>query len=197
MFRALFVGLPVHARGALVVHLHAVHAAVALAGVGIAREHQGQRDEAAAIIRPALQNRVIEQREPVGAHYFLARSLGHDLGEKRAHLGQFGQHFQLADKPLGHAHLQELHDAPRHFLHRVHFESDLHLAHRRKGVHQHRDLVAGGPLKQQRRSAPLHRAVGEFGDLQARIHFEGNAHQFIVLFERAHKLAQILIGHNL
>ena len=39
MLGALLVRLPVHAGGALVEDLHAVHAAVALAGVGIARKH--------------------------------------------------------------------------------------------------------------------------------------------------------------
>ena len=41
VFRALLVGLPVHAGGALVEDLHAVHAAVALAGVGIAENTSG------------------------------------------------------------------------------------------------------------------------------------------------------------
>ncbi len=47
--------LPVHAGGARVVDLHAVHAHVALAGAGIARDDAGQGDEAAAVLRPALQ----------------------------------------------------------------------------------------------------------------------------------------------
>ena len=54
MLRALFMRLPVHAGGPLVVNLHAIHAAVALAGFGIFREHHGQRDEAAR--RPAASN---------------------------------------------------------------------------------------------------------------------------------------------
>ena len=37
-----------------VVDLHAVHAHVALAGAGIAGDHAGERDEAAAVEGPAL-----------------------------------------------------------------------------------------------------------------------------------------------
>ena len=99
--------------------------------------------------------------------------------------------------PFGHAHFQELDDALRHFLHRFHFEGDLHLAHGGEGVHQHRDVVARGPLEEQRGAALFHRAIGEFGDLQARVHFEGNALQFVILFQRAYELAQILISHKL
>ena len=49
--------LPVHAGGLAVVDLHAIHADVALAGARVARVHAGQRDEAAAVVRPALENR--------------------------------------------------------------------------------------------------------------------------------------------
>ena len=67
-----FLALPVHAGGALVVDLHAVHADVALAGFRIAGDDAGQRDETAAILRPALQNGKVEQREVVALDHFLA-----------------------------------------------------------------------------------------------------------------------------
>src|SRR5437899_2903883 len=57
MFRALFMGLPMHAGGALIEHLKPIAAAVALARIGIARKNHRQRDVPAAIFRPALENR--------------------------------------------------------------------------------------------------------------------------------------------
>ena len=57
-------------------------AAVALARVGIAREHHRQRDEAAAILRPAVQDRKIIEREILLADDFLARAVRYDLRER-------------------------------------------------------------------------------------------------------------------
>ena len=59
MARADFVHLPMHAGGAAVVDLHAVHAEVARAGLGVAGVDVRQRDEAAAVLRPALQDRQV------------------------------------------------------------------------------------------------------------------------------------------
>ena len=39
-----------------------------------------------------------------------------------------------------------------------------------------------GLFEQQRRTAGLHRAVGELGDLEHRIHFERDALQLALLF---------------
>ena len=59
--RADFLQLPVHAGGAVVVNLDAIHADVAFAGVGVARDDAGQRDEASAVERPALVNGEVQQ----------------------------------------------------------------------------------------------------------------------------------------
>ena len=85
---------------------------------------------------------------------------------------------------------------PRHLFHRLHFQRDLHLAHGGEGVDQHRDAVALRLLEQQRGAALLHGAVGKFGDFEDRVHFEGNALQFLVLLQRADEVAQIAIGHK-
>ena len=63
VFGGDFLALPVHAGGALVVDLHAVHADVALAGFRVAGDDAWQGDEAACILRPALQDGKVEQRE--------------------------------------------------------------------------------------------------------------------------------------
>src|SRR5580658_1098957 len=57
VLRCDLLPLPVHARCLPVVDLHAVHADIALARARVARMNAGQRDEAASVVRPALQNR--------------------------------------------------------------------------------------------------------------------------------------------
>ncbi len=196
VLRALFMRLPVHARGALVVDLHAIHAAIALAGVGIARKHQRQGDEAAAILRPAFQHRIIEQGKAPGADDLLARAFGHDLGKERSHLGQLWQHLQLADEAFGHAHFQVFRDALRHGLDRVHLQRDLHLAHAGEAVDQHRNAIALGLFKQQRGAAGFDRAVGEIRDFQDGVHFKGDALELLVLLQRGDEFTQIGVGHS-
>ena len=60
--RADFLELPVHAGGAVIVNLDAIHADVALAGVGVFGDDAREGDEAAAVQGPALLNRKIQQR---------------------------------------------------------------------------------------------------------------------------------------
>ena len=172
--------LPVHPSGAFIEHLHAIAAAVALARIRILRKHHGQRDEPTAIVRPALQHRKIVQREIFFANHFLARPVVDDLGKERAHLRQHRQHFQFADDPLRHAHLQKFRDAPRHVVGRA-LERHLHPLGAGESVDQHRHFRALGIFKQQRRTAVLHAAVGELRDLQFGIDLERNALQLPAL----------------
>ncbi len=197
VFRALFVGLPVHAAGAFVEDLHTVHAAVALAGVGVFGEDHGERDEAPAIVRPALQDGEIEEREAVLADDLLARPFGDDPGKESAHLGEFGQHLELADDAFGHAHFEEFGDAGGDLIDGRDFERDLHLAHRREPVDQHGKGGAFGPFEEQRGAALFDGAVGELGDFEPGVDFDGHPLQFAVLFEGADELSQILVSHGL
>ncbi len=82
MLGALLMCLPMHAGCALVENLDAVAAAIALAGIGVAGENHGQRDEAPGVFRPALQDGVIEKRKIVAADHFLARPVVHDFGKE-------------------------------------------------------------------------------------------------------------------
>ena len=70
------------------------------------------------------------------------------------------------------------------------------LPHAGEGVDQHRDARALGPLEQQRRTAALHGAVGELGDLEHRVHFHRDALQLAVLLQRAHEVPQVRVGHT-
>ncbi len=51
-----------HARGALVVNLDAVHADVALAGIGVLSDDAGQGDEASAVEGPTFLDGEIGER---------------------------------------------------------------------------------------------------------------------------------------
>jgi len=51
----------VHAGGAVVVNLDAIHADVALAGVGVFGHDAGERDETAAVEGPAFEDGKIEE----------------------------------------------------------------------------------------------------------------------------------------
>ncbi len=55
--RGDLVQLPVHPGGASVENLHAVHADVAVARVGVLRVDGRERDERAAVLGPAFQHR--------------------------------------------------------------------------------------------------------------------------------------------
>src|SRR5258708_4309703 len=188
--------LPVHAGGPLIEHLQPVAAAVAFSRVRIFGEHHGKRDEAACVLRPAMQNRQFIQREVIASDHFLARAIRHDLRKERAHLGQFGKHLQLAQQTFGHAHFQILRDARGNLLHRVHLQRDLHFARARKTVDEHRNIAALGLLEQQRGSAILHGPIREFGDFEIRINFERDALQLVVFFKRGDEVAQVAIRHK-
>lgn len=70
---AVLVDVPVHARRLAVILLQPVHADIALARLRILREDERQRDERAAIIRPALEDGDIVKARVLCLDDFLAR----------------------------------------------------------------------------------------------------------------------------
>ena len=74
MPRADLVHLPVHPGRAPVVNLHPVHPDIPLAGVGVLRVDSRQRDEPAAVLRPAFQDRQILEGKTLPA---LIESVNH------------------------------------------------------------------------------------------------------------------------
>ena len=175
-------------------------AAVALAGVGILREHHRQRDEAAAVLRPAVQDR--DSRAARSRSRRITSLHGPpetDLRKERAHLGQLRQHFELADQALRAAH----------------FAGTRRCAPRRR-----RPSPLRAPVSMRRMLANALISTGTFESLAAsrtaapdrrvftvrsansvisrmRVDFERNALQLALLLERANELAQIGIGHEL
>ena len=128
VFGADFLALPVHAGGALVINLHAVHADVALAGLGVAGDHARQGDEAARILGPALQDGKIEQREIVALDDFLAGAGGDGLGKELPHFRQHGEHFYFVEKTLRRLHIHESADAVGDLVEGIDLKRQIHAA---------------------------------------------------------------------
>ncbi len=168
LFGRILLPLPVHAGGLPVVHLHAVHAHIALAGPRVARDDERQRNVAAAVHGPTLQHRELEHIDPVAAladlDDFLAGCiLRRDrLREELADLSQHRQQLQLAQQTLRRFGAEQRADSLGDFIERVHVERQLHAVFRAELVHQHaRARVAFDLFKQQRRSACLRALLAE------------------------------------
>jgi len=187
VFGSYFLSLPVHACGVLVVDLHSVHAYVALAGFGITRYYARERDEAAGIFRPALDDRKIIQREVVTTNDFFARSAGNCFRKELPHLRQHWEHLYFVKEALRGFYVDELADAVGDFVEFVDLEREIHAACRTELVDE--DLCAGmafDVLEKQRGAAGrgcrasiissrhLADAVGDLGDLENGVDFGAN-----------------------
>ena len=156
VFGGHLLPLPVHACRLAVVDLHPVHADVALARCGIARMHAGQRDEAPAVVRPALENREVVEIEAFAPHDFFARGIfGADgLGKRACQRPQLRQHLQLVEQALGSLHVHQPADALGDLVQPLDAQRQRHAPLTAELVDQ--NLVPGMPrhvFKQQRRPA--------------------------------------------
>jgi hypothetical protein len=100
MLGAALVTLPVHAGRAAVVNLHAVGADVPHAGLRIFREDQRERDERAAVVGPAFQNRQRIERA-VAIDDLVTRRVLHRLRHQVAQAADHRQHLQRVMMPSG------------------------------------------------------------------------------------------------
>ncbi len=165
VFGGVFLALPMHARGALVVNLHAVHAKIALAGLWIARGNAGQGNEASAIFRPALKDGEVEERKVIALNDFFAGTRRHRAREKLSCLGQQREHFQLVEESLGRFHIHEHADAGRDFIVGGHADRHLHACVRAELVdEQLRTGMCFDILEQQRRATRIPFGVTAFRD---------------------------------
>ena len=93
---AVLVLVPMHARGLVVVDLHAVHAHIRdLCGRVHGADH-GKGDEPAAVIRPALEHGDLREVNLVtGQDDVLTGSLFHGLRKIVGEFGEFRKHLEL------------------------------------------------------------------------------------------------------
>ena len=116
--RADLLQLPVHAGGAVVVNLDAIHADVALAGVGVFGDDAGQRDETSAVQRPAFLDGEVEQGWEVrltltvsarsGRAFARPASSQHDVRRLGPRLGARRWRVELVNHFLARAVLHQL-----------------------------------------------------------------------------------------
>ena len=141
VFGGNFLALPMHTGGALVIDLHAIHSDIAFAGFGIASDDAGEGDETSSVLRPALQDGEIEEREVVTFDDFFARTGGNGLGKELAHLGEHGEHFDFVEEALGRFDIHEGADAIGDLIEFVDIEREPHTAGGAELVNQ--ELGAG------------------------------------------------------
>ena len=172
---ARLVDMPVHACRTVVEELHAVHADVAHARLGIDRVHHWQGYETPAIGRPALQDRKRrERRLSTRLHDLLAFAPPrHRTREPAGHPGQQRPRPQLVRERRARRHglPQQSVDPFRKFAERPDTQRQRHAARGTEHVGQHGKLRAG-IFEQQRLAAAGHfrNPVGYLGDLLHRRH---------------------------
>ena len=192
---AMLLRLPMHSGGARIEHLHAVTAHVALARFRILGDDHRPRDISAAVLGPALQDGKIEQRKTIRPDHILAFAVAHGLGKNGAKLGEFRKHFDLVENALRRLHVQNRRNSPRDLVQRIHLERQIHAPLGANQVRHRSKPRAFCALEQQRRAAPLDRAVRNLGDFQHRIDLGRNALELAFLFQLAQKISQIAIRH--
>ena len=101
VFGSYFLSLPVHAGGMLIVNLHAVHSDVALAGLRIARDYAGKSDEAARVLRPALEDGKPSSEKLSRRMTSLHGPVETVLGKNFPISASMGSIFTLSRKPCG------------------------------------------------------------------------------------------------
>ena len=120
-----------HARGVLVVDLHAVHADVAFAGLRVARDDAGQRDEGAAILGQVVSTGSFAGRRPSPCEDDLLAGgvvAIDDLGKKLPTSASIGSNFSLSSRLVGVCGLMQHADAVGDVVERIDVESQLHAA---------------------------------------------------------------------
>ena len=199
MLRALLVRLPVHARRALIVDLHAIAAAVALARIRIAREDHGQRDEAAAILAASIAGSDIRSAKSCRAGSRPCTARSKPSWERTAPPRPASAAFSACRSgPSGMRISQKLRDALRPPSPTESTSSASSIWRMLAKL-----LISTGirlPLGFSNSSAGpsvLHRPVGELGDLEIRDPLRPRSASALCCFSSAcDEVAQVAIGHR-
>ncbi len=192
------VHVPVHARGAVVEELHAVHARIAHARFGIDRVHDGQRHEPPPVAGPAAQHGQRGERgRGTRRHDLLACApAAHLAGQPARHLGQQGQRAQLVEQRIAGARglAQQRADPRGHGVERLGAERHRTAALRTVEVRKHGKRRAR-ILEQQRLAAAgaLRHAVRNLRYFIFGIDPHRDAGQLAGAFEPRHIFSQVPI----
>ena len=122
MLGGYLLPLPMHAGVDGVVDLHAVHAQVALAGFWVAGGYAGKGNEAAGVLRPALQDGEVQQGEIISFDDLFAGAGGDGFWKEFSGFGEEREHFQLVQEALRGFDVEEPFDAVGEFVEGTHFQ---------------------------------------------------------------------------
>ena len=184
MLGAALVPLPVHAGRPPVVHLHAVGADVAHARLGIARDHERQRDEGAAVLGPGLEHRQLVEAA-VGLDDLLTGrvldGLRHQVGEPAHERHEL----QRVHEPARLRRRRELLDLAREIVELLDAQRQADARHRAEEIRGDRHRGAGRPLEDAGRPAAgrLAGAVDHGGDLEIGTERVVDARQILAALE--------------
>ena len=184
MARADLVRLPVHAGGAAVVHLHAVRADIAPAGLRVSADHEGQCDELSGVKRPALHHgQSVEVDVIPRQHHLLARGTPHCPGLCPGEANNLAQCLQFSAQARRRAlhQLEHLADALRELVEVIDAKRPRHALPGAEDVDQRRHVVPGYVLEQQRWPAGLDDPVRDLSHLKLGVHRRADAAQVALL----------------
>ncbi|MCY1432796.1 hypothetical protein D9M71_488040 [compost metagenome] len=181
-------------------HLLAIDAEVLPLLVRALGDGQAPGDQRGDVAGPAGLHRQLRQVDVVALlDHFLARPVAQHLRRHRQHLPEDRQLRPGVLQPLRRLRLleegQQLADLAQFAdVLGTHAQGDA--LGRAEQVAEHRDVVAGGLLEQQRGALGAQRAVAHFGHFQ----HGGNRHldalEFAALFQHADEIAQVAILHE-
>jgi len=197
MLGAALVGLPVHAERAVVEHLQPVHADVAPARAGVAREHARQRDVAAAVLGPALEGRQARERRAIRLDHLLTRPVADAPGARLHEIDERAELPQPLGERAGQRQVEELGDALAQLVQLADAERQGHPVRRPERVDEHRHVEALDALEEERhvlRGRALRDAVGDLGDLEVARDRHGHAAQAPRLLEASDERLEVA-GH--
>jgi hypothetical protein len=188
----VLVELPVHRGRARAEHLHAIHAHVPLAGLGIARDHCRQGDERRGVEGPARLDREHAEVDLLAAqHDLLTGPLPHRAREGVGNRLELPEAAQLVDQACGRLHLEHVGELRADLVEPLHPEGEAHAALGSELVDEECVPAAGGALEQKRRPARLHHSRDDLRHLEVRIHLRGNADELALPLEQGDPRPQV------
>src|SRR5690349_23805377 len=111
MLRANLLSLPMKRSGTFIENLQTIATYVALAGFGVAGDDAWQRDEAAGIFGPALEDRKPVQRKIIFPEDFFAWAVADCFRKELSHLREHRKHLHFVEKALWGFDVHEVADA--------------------------------------------------------------------------------------
>lgn len=191
------VAVPVHAGGGLVEHLHAIHAHIAHACLGILRDDKGHGDEGPGVLRPRGEDGEHGEIDVLaGQHDVLATTAGDVLGKDVGHARELGQHLKFLDDAVRFLDLDEFENLLGHVVQAVHLQGLVHALVGPVEVRENWKFAVLDVGEQKRRPIAFRGAVGDFRDLQVGVEGLVDASEFVFRFKPLQKGLQVLVRHG-